>query len=190
MQGRRKEETGAYWVVREDFRRPRTQQMDFFSSLLDKDGPVPIFPQHCSAMRVRPPQPEKTWSEKKAVTALYDRVPHPLKAAGAPVLPAIDHAIPDLHSKRRRPIEHGVLRSIRKAVLCVPKIDRGKELPQKLTVAARTETGHGFRRFRFEHQHIPFSREDKPSVKSLFGRNRISQREPLFEQGTGGFDIT
>jgi hypothetical protein len=34
MQGRRKEETGAYWVVREDFRRPRTQQMDFFSSLL------------------------------------------------------------------------------------------------------------------------------------------------------------
>jgi hypothetical protein len=35
MQGRRKEETGAYWVVREDFRRPRTQQMDFFSSVLD-----------------------------------------------------------------------------------------------------------------------------------------------------------
>jgi len=35
MQGRREEETGAYWVVREDFRRPRTQQMDFFSSLLD-----------------------------------------------------------------------------------------------------------------------------------------------------------
>ncbi len=34
MQGRREEETGAYWVVREDFRRPRTQQMDFFSSLL------------------------------------------------------------------------------------------------------------------------------------------------------------
>jgi len=35
MQGRRKEETGAYWVVREDFRRPSTQQMDFFSSLLN-----------------------------------------------------------------------------------------------------------------------------------------------------------
>jgi hypothetical protein len=53
MQGRREEETGAYWVVREDFRRPRirtapkerletdfptdreaTPQMDFFSSLL------------------------------------------------------------------------------------------------------------------------------------------------------------
>jgi hypothetical protein len=53
MQGRREEETGAYWIVREDFRRPRirtapkerletdfptdreaTQQMDFFSSLL------------------------------------------------------------------------------------------------------------------------------------------------------------
>ncbi len=46
MQGRREEETGAYWeapggtkhsrgiaVVREDFRRPSTQQMDFFSSL-------------------------------------------------------------------------------------------------------------------------------------------------------------
>jgi hypothetical protein len=33
MQGRREEETGAYWVVREDFRRPRTQQMDFFSRL-------------------------------------------------------------------------------------------------------------------------------------------------------------
>ncbi len=29
------EETGAYWVVREDFRRPRTPQTDFFSSLLD-----------------------------------------------------------------------------------------------------------------------------------------------------------
>src|SRR3989337_2237136 len=36
MQGRREEETGAYWVVREDFRRPRTQQMDFFSSLLEQ----------------------------------------------------------------------------------------------------------------------------------------------------------
>jgi hypothetical protein len=28
------EETGAYWVVREDFRRPRTTQTDFFRSLL------------------------------------------------------------------------------------------------------------------------------------------------------------
>jgi hypothetical protein len=33
LQGRREEETGAYWVVREDFRRPRTPQMGFFSSL-------------------------------------------------------------------------------------------------------------------------------------------------------------
>ena len=42
MQSRREEETGAYWVVRENaisawrsnFRRPSTPQMDFFSSLL------------------------------------------------------------------------------------------------------------------------------------------------------------
>ena len=39
MQGRREEETGAYYVVREDFRQPRTPQMDFFSSLLVL-GPV------------------------------------------------------------------------------------------------------------------------------------------------------
>jgi hypothetical protein len=39
MQGRRKEETGAYWVVREEFRRPRTQQMGFFSSLLGQVEP-------------------------------------------------------------------------------------------------------------------------------------------------------
>jgi hypothetical protein len=32
LQGRREDETGAYWVVREDFGRPRTQEMDFFSS--------------------------------------------------------------------------------------------------------------------------------------------------------------
>jgi hypothetical protein len=37
MQGRREEEPGAYWVVREEFRRPRTQQMDFFSSLVGDD---------------------------------------------------------------------------------------------------------------------------------------------------------
>jgi hypothetical protein len=35
MQGRREEGTGAYSVVREDFRRPSTQQMGFFSSLLE-----------------------------------------------------------------------------------------------------------------------------------------------------------
>jgi hypothetical protein len=40
LQGRREEETGAYWLVREDFRRPRTQQMDFFSSLLDERSTV------------------------------------------------------------------------------------------------------------------------------------------------------
>jgi len=34
LQGRSEEETGAYWVVREDFRRARTPQMDFFSSLI------------------------------------------------------------------------------------------------------------------------------------------------------------
>jgi hypothetical protein len=34
-QGRSEEETGAYWVVREDFRRARTQRMDFFSNLLN-----------------------------------------------------------------------------------------------------------------------------------------------------------
>ena len=46
MQGRREEETGAYWVVREDFRRPRTQQMDFFSSLLGKIRETPSVIPH------------------------------------------------------------------------------------------------------------------------------------------------
>jgi hypothetical protein len=31
MQGRREEEPGAYWFVREEFRRPRTPQLGFFS---------------------------------------------------------------------------------------------------------------------------------------------------------------
>jgi hypothetical protein len=34
LQGRREKEPGAYWVVREEFRRPSTPQMDFFSNLI------------------------------------------------------------------------------------------------------------------------------------------------------------
>jgi len=44
MQGRREEETGAYCVVREDFRRPSTQQMDFFSSLLVSRRSLAVVP--------------------------------------------------------------------------------------------------------------------------------------------------
>ena len=44
MQDRREEEPGAYWVVREEFRRPSTQQMDFFSSLPAYEGGDSICP--------------------------------------------------------------------------------------------------------------------------------------------------
>ncbi len=56
LQGRSEEETGAYWVVREDFRRASTQQMDFFSDLLAASpGPATTSSQSRPRSPPRPP---------------------------------------------------------------------------------------------------------------------------------------